>query len=86
MTIEPVAISELEEVRVELISKINRSLTEEDKRFLIQFKKGNPNWDRINIPHIKDLPAVKWKLHNLDWMNKDERNIMIDRLTEFFQM
>jgi predicted nucleotidyltransferase component of viral defense system len=86
MTIEPVAISELQEVRVELISKINRSLTETDKRFLIQFKKGNPNWDHINMPHIKDLPAVKWKLHNLDRMNKDERNIMIDRLSEFFQM
>lgn len=86
MTMEPIAISELEEVRVELINKINRSLTEEDKRFLIQFKKGNPNWDHINIPHIKDLPAVRWKLYNLDQMNRTERNMMIERLSDFFQM
>jgi predicted nucleotidyltransferase component of viral defense system len=64
MMMKPIAISELEEVRVDLINKINSSLTEEDKQFLIQFKKGNPDWDHINIPHIKDLPAVRWKLYN----------------------
>ncbi|MCF7945996.1 MAG: nucleotidyl transferase AbiEii/AbiGii toxin family protein [Spirochaetia bacterium] len=86
MTVEPVTVSKLEKARLELINIINQSLTEADKRFLIQFKKGNPNWDHINIPHIKNLPAVKWKLYNQDRMKRSERYTIINRLSEFFQI
>ena len=74
----------LEQARVELIDKVNRSLTREDKEFLIAFKKGDPDWDHLSVSHIRDLPAVRWKLHNLDQMNVDDRTEMVENLESFF--
>ena len=86
MTVEPIDIIKLTQTRNDLIEIINRSLTLEDKKFLIQFKEGKPNWNRFGLSHIKNLPAVKWKLHNLDQMIHSERIVMINRLREFFQI
>ena len=76
----------LEQARVELIDKVNRSLTREDKEFLIAFKKGYPDCDHLSVSHIRDLPAVRWKLHNLDQMNVDDRTAMVDDLKSFFDL
>jgi len=86
MAVEPIDITELIQARNDLIEIINRSLTLEDKKFLIQFKEGKPSWNHFSLSHIKDLPAVKWKLHNLDQMIHSERIVMINRLREFFQI
>ena len=76
----------LEQARVELIDKVNRSLTREDKEFLIAFKKGDSDWDRLSVSHIRDLPAVRWKLHNMDQMNIDDRTAMVHDLRSFFDL
>lgn len=41
--------------------------------------------DLVYVP-IKDLPAVKWKQHNLNQMSKDERQKMVLALEDFFGM
>jgi hypothetical protein len=28
-------------------------------------KRGEPDWSLLDLPGIKDLPAVRWKLGNL---------------------
>ena len=76
----------LEQARVELIDKVNRSLTLEDKEFLIGFKKGDPDWDHLSVSQISDLPAVRWKLHNLDQTNVDDRIAMVHDLKLFFNL
>lgn len=86
MTSDSIDLDELNQTRVKLIDSINRMLTEKDKLFLLRFKEGNPDWDHIGFPHIKDLPAVKWKLHNLDLMRHVDRESMIDNLRVFFRM
>ncbi len=84
MTNEKISIEELELVRTELIEKVNGLLEDEDKTFLINFKKGNPDWDYFSVPHIRELPAVKWKLNNLQQMDSAERSKMIQNLIDFF--
>jgi len=86
MTVEPIPLVDLEAARVTLVQLINRSLTEADKRFLLEFNEGKQNWTHFDVPHIKDLPAIKWKLQNLEQMKPDERRLMIDRLREHFRM
>ena len=56
---------EFESTRMRLIEKVNSSLTETDRTFLLSFKRGNPDWDLYPVKGLKDLPAVKWKLLNL---------------------
>lgn len=86
MTAETIHVYELEKARIDLIEIMNRSLTVEDKKFLLQFKEGKPDWNHFSLSHIRDLPAVRWKLHNLDQMKNSERIDMIKRLREFFEM
>ncbi|MCQ2256308.1 MAG: hypothetical protein MJZ29_12515 [Bacteroidaceae bacterium] len=40
-------------------------MTEEDKRFLVSFEKGEPQWDGNEFEYFKDYPSVKWKQLNL---------------------
>jgi len=61
---------DFESTREQLIEKINSSLTETDRTFLLSFKKGNPDWNLFPIAGLKDMPAVQWKLLNLQKLIK----------------
>jgi hypothetical protein len=54
---------EYQAIRDELIIKVNESLTQEDKEFLLAFSKGDPDWSKVDY---SKLPAVKWKLLNIN--------------------
>lgn len=80
MTTEPIELADLLETRFELIQTVNAMMNERDKKFLVDFKEGRPDWSYFSVPHIKDLPAVKWKMHNLDQVDASERQQMVDGL------
>ena len=40
-------------------------LTGEHHRFLFSFLECDPQWDLVQVAHLKDLPAVCWKIQNL---------------------
>lgn len=54
---------EYESTREWLIKTVNGSLTIEDKRFLISFAMGEPDWSKMDY---SNYPAVKWRLLNID--------------------
>lgn len=56
----------------ELVSKIKASLTNEDKHFLVDFFSLSSCWNKSLIPNIEKLPAIQWKLQNLE--NLKQRN------------
>ncbi len=63
-----VKYEELVETRQILISKIRNDLTDDEKRFLISIKKREPDWDLLGLKGVENLPAVRWKLINLNKM------------------
>ncbi|MBA4145547.1 MAG: nucleotidyl transferase AbiEii/AbiGii toxin family protein [Azospira oryzae] len=65
MTVEPFTYETYETTRRILSSEIRKILTENDKKFLISFENGTPDWNLVAIESLKDLPAVKWKLQNI---------------------
>ena len=76
MTIETVTLDELVSVRSELIKVIKQSLTIDERKFILSVKNKSPQWELIGIDHVKDLPAVKWKLKNINQMDiKKHRKI-----------
>ena len=77
------SLSELLESRDKLFSVVKSSLTERDKEFLISVKKGEPHWELCEVPHIKELPAIKWKLHNIKKMNRQKNLIALKKLATF---
>ncbi|MEQ6887004.1 nucleotidyl transferase AbiEii/AbiGii toxin family protein [Salicola sp. Rm-C-2C1-2] len=76
----PVSLESLEQAREELIHSIHRFMTADDRAFLLDFKRGAPDWNQFAYPEAQNLPAILWKQLNLDRMNPDKRQVAIERL------
>ena len=70
MTDIPFPYEEFEETRKTLIEDVFQLMTESDKRFLLSFESGKPDWEGYEIEYFKDYPSVKWKLLNLKKLAK----------------
>ena len=68
------------QVREKLIRLIKQTLTKDDKEFLISFKKGEPEWPLLGINGVENLPAVRWKLFNIQKMDSTKRMDFVERL------
>ena len=75
-----VGLDELKLVQARLPALVRSALNEDDRRFLINFKRGIPNWSQVRHHHAEGLPAVRWKQHNLDRMTDKKRDMAVARL------
>lgn len=82
MTVDPVTVEELELARAQLIAQLHGHFGEGDKEFLLSFKRGTPRWDLLGVEHAPDLPAVRWKLQNLERMESRARQAAIAELEQ----
>jgi predicted nucleotidyltransferase component of viral defense system len=73
MTDAPVPIEALLDAREAIIATMVGGMPESHRRFLLGFKRGEPDWDLLGLPHIAELPAVRWKLQNLRSISDDRR-------------
>ncbi len=80
MTTEPIELALLTETREELIKLLHQKLTTEHKAFLLGFKKGDPDWSLLPFENIDQLPSVKWKMLNLEKMDKVKRAEAFEKL------
>lgn len=70
MTDIPFSYEEFEATRAKLINDVKSLMTEADKKFLISFESGQPEWDGYEFEYFKDYPSVQWKLLNLKKLGK----------------
>ena len=80
MVFDDVGVDVLEATLPRLINTLHGRLTDEDRAFLLSFKMGSPDWAHLGLPHIEQLPSVRWKLQNLERMNKNKRTEAIAKL------
>lgn len=66
MTSRPVAIHELEETRERLFAELPSGLDDAERRFLVFMHRLEPDWALLGLPGIENLPAITWKLKNLE--------------------
>jgi predicted nucleotidyltransferase component of viral defense system len=66
MTTEKTSLDALLATREQLIAAIHSRLDEAAKNFLLSFHHLKPTWELLNLPGIENLPAVRWKLANLE--------------------
>lgn len=78
MTYIPFSYEEFEETRTQLIAEVNDLMTEADKRFLISFEQGEPEWNGYEFEYLKEFPSVKWKLVNLAKLAKHNPKKLTD--------
>jgi len=80
MTAEEVAYDELVAIRERLIETIRTTMKENEKQFLLSIKQGNPAWDLIPVAGIDQLPAIQWKLVNIEKMRSKKHAESIRKL------
>ena len=85
MSTETVDLDTLVQTRLVLITTIHKTLSVADKAFLLSVKSGNPKWEQFAYPDAKNLPAVKWKLHNLSKMSKQKHQSALKKLEQILQ-
>jgi predicted nucleotidyltransferase component of viral defense system len=80
MTEKSVTLEELLQTREEFIAGLVGKMPQEHRRFLASFKRGEPDWNLLGIPHAEQLPAIQWRLQNLAKMDPKKRQQLIDGL------
>ncbi|UVC31130.1 nucleotidyl transferase AbiEii/AbiGii toxin family protein [Pantoea sp. SOD02] len=81
-----VPLHELEGARGHLIDTINTAITDKERRFLLSFKNGQPDWSLLELSNIDQLPAVRWKLQNLANMPKSKHTASVNKLKSVLQI
>lgn len=80
MTWETVPLDAQLETREKMTRRLHALMSVKDREFLLSVKRGDANWQDFSIPHAVNLPAVRWKLHNLAQMSASKRMDALRRL------
>lgn len=80
MTETSVTIDDLNNTRELLISEVIGKMPSGHRDFLLSFKRGKPQWELLNLPGVEHLPAIKWRLHNLDKLAAPKRAALVSKL------
>ncbi len=85
MTRELFSYEDFEKTRIDLITKIKEVLSETDKKFILSFKSGTPDWS-INSFHLfQKFPSIRWKLQNIQKLkttSPEKYKVLFDKLKQ----
>lgn len=83
MSNREVSLRELVDVQKKIINEMPSMLCAEEMRFLLSLKKCQPDWTSLGISHLDRLPALRWKLVNLEKLarsNPRKHSLMVRAL------
>jgi hypothetical protein len=83
MTRAPATVPELVATRARLVKLIAEELTDSERQFIVSVKMGKPRWELLDVEGIRNLPAVQWKLQNIDNMSPVKHRQAIDKLRRY---
>lgn len=86
MAREEIPVDALCKTREQLVAQIRNDLDADEKRFLLSMKRGEPEWDALGISHLRELPALQWKLQNIRRMEEGKRNTALEKLQKTLGM
>lgn len=70
LTSVSVRYEDLIAAREKFIGILKKDLTDQERKFLLSLKEGQPRWSLMEIEGIDKLPAIQWKLMNVQNMDK----------------
>lgn len=82
MTVEPVDLAVLETTQERLHRELPASLTENHRRFPISLVRAEPDWSLMPYAHLRELPALRWKLINLENLKKKKPEVFAQQESE----
>ncbi len=70
MTVEPVELDALLAARERMARELQQGLTADERGFLLSLVAAEPEWPLLGVPHLEQLPGMRWKLQNLERLRK----------------
>ncbi|MBP1299947.1 putative nucleotidyltransferase component of viral defense system [Bradyrhizobium elkanii] len=70
MTAEPIELDALLAARERMMRELQKGLSADERRFLLSLVAAAPEWSLLGVPHLEQLPGVRWKLQNLERLRK----------------
>ena len=70
MTVEPVELETLLATREQMVRELQQGMTADERRFLLSLVAAEPDWKLLSVPHMQQLPGLRWKLQNLEHLRK----------------
>ncbi|GLS22670.1 hypothetical protein GCM10007874_56900 [Labrys miyagiensis] len=70
MTIEPVELEALLAARERMLAELQHGLSTDERSFLLTLVTNQPEWSLLGLPHVEQLPGIRWKLHNLERLQR----------------
>jgi predicted nucleotidyltransferase component of viral defense system len=83
MTVDGTSLDTLLSTREQLVAEIRSLLDENSKLFLTSFHMLRPDWELTGSSTIRELPAIRWKLMNLERLqieNPEKYQTMLQKL------
>lgn len=84
MTGTAITIEDLITTREEMIEALVREMPAAHRQFLIDIETGEADWASTGLKGAADLPAVRWKLANLDKVDSERRAKFAEALTSIW--
>ena len=72
MTAAPVALKALLETRERLFRELPAALDANEREFLRSLVRAQPDWSLLDIPHLAELPAIRWRSQNLEQLSRSQ--------------
>jgi hypothetical protein len=70
MTRDEVSLEALAQTQARLIDELPQRLLPRHKQFLLSLVQCDPAWELMPFAHLRELPALEWKLLNLSKLKK----------------
>lgn len=80
MTTRNTSVNELLEARERLINYMQKTLTPNERQFLLSVKLGAPQYDLMPFDNLQNFPSLQWKLINISRMDKQKHKNMLRKL------
>ncbi len=86
MTAELVPLDQLLEVRTEMAKYLQQNLEVQERQFLLSLVSGTPKYELLDVPHLHELPGIRWKFKNLGQLHVtnpkkfDEQKKLLEQL------
>jgi nucleotidyltransferase AbiEii toxin of type IV toxin-antitoxin system len=72
MTNQPVKLDALLETRERLCRELPAALDPNEREFLRTLVRARPDWSLLDIRHLEELPAIRWRLQNLEQVSRSQ--------------
>ena len=55
------------------MSELPEQLDTDERRFLLSIASNRPEWGALGIEHLEQVPALRWKLQNIQRLEQANR-------------